>query len=505
MQLKSSPYPESIDSIARATVKNTAWNYGTFVLSKSVIFFSTVILARILSPDDFGLLALASITVIYLDQLSDLGISSALIFDQKHAERSPNVGFLLSMIVGTLLTLITFFSAPLIAEFFHEPRISPVLRVLSLYFVLYALSSVHQTLLQKQLKFSKRFFPELGKTIVKAVVSIAMALTGFGVWSLVWGQVTGQAAASLLYWNASRWRPRFEYDSKIARSLLRYGSQITIVGVLAVVYKNIDYVIVGRRLGIQQLGFYTMGFRLPELIIISMCSIVGQAIFPAYAKLQTNQEALRSGYLATTRYMAFFSVPVGFLLFLLAPEFIHVFYTPRWNNTVPVLRAISLYSIFFSLSFNVGDIYKATGRPVILNYLALFKLVITVPVLWVASSFGIYYVALGHLATIIVISAVQIAVGTRILRAPLSAILTTLAPPFISGAVMLTAVYLLQRLIAHLSPAERLVILAPFGALIYLASIYLSDKNLMEGPLRLFRLRLRVRIDKLFQLVTTKD
>jgi PST family polysaccharide transporter len=171
------------------------------------------------------------------------------------------------------------------------------LQALALTFVLSGLGSIHESRLKKSMQFKQLFAAEMGRTIVKGGLSILLALLGFGVWSLVIGQLAGTLAATIILWIALPWRPRFGtsiFDWEIARSLSGYGSQLILVDLLGMVHKNIDYLIVGRRMDSTQLGYYSMAFRIPELVIISTV-MLSMGFVPGLCHLRKDMQALRKG------------------------------------------------------------------------------------------------------------------------------------------------------------------------------------------------------------------
>ena len=370
---------EDQKSLVHSTVKGTAWNYATFLLGKAVTFAATIVLARVLSPENFGLMSLALIAINYLDTFGELGVGSAVIYKQDNTEKNANVAFTLAMTVNILLAVIAFAIAPAVAAFFNEPQLTRIIQALSVTFILSGLGRIHEARLKKDMAFRKTVIPELAKTTAKAVVSIGMGLLGYGVWSLVWGQVAGSLVVSILYWHVLRWRPRLSLDLSTTRQLVNYSGQIVVSEILGMIQNNLDYLIIGKRLDSLRLGYYTMAFRVPELLIINLCYVISQALFPAYARLQDQPEALKKGFLLTLQYTSLFTVPVGVGLFFITPEFVQVVFSDRWLPAIPAMQALALYALVYSLSFNAGDIYKATGRPDILNKLSIVKLGIDHP------------------------------------------------------------------------------------------------------------------------------
>ena len=470
---------EDNSGIARTAVRSAAWSYATFVGSKGLVFITTVILARLLTPEDFGLLALGMLAINYLDTLDDLGVADALIYHQKDPLRTLNAAFLLNTLSATIVTLIAYFGAPLVAEFFHEPRVTDIVRALSFVFVLASTGHLLEARLRKGLDFRSRFGIEVTKGLLKGGISILFAIMGFGVWSLVWGQLLGAAAGTLLYWIKSRWIPRLIFDPEITRSLIGYGWQMTLVSILGMIHKNIDYLIVGYRMDAVQLGYYTMGFRLPELIIISFCQVVAQIMFPTYAKMQDKIDVLRAGYAKTLRYVSLVTVPAGIGVFMIASDFVHVFYTERWAPAIPVVQTLAIYALIYSLSYNAGDIYKATGRPDLLNKISIIKLLITLPALWIAASYNIFYVALAQLLTTVILTLIRLWIASRVIGLEFLKILAAFWPSFLAAGAMLLGNFALGFMLTDFPALTRMFITIAVGIFLYTITFWLVDREFL--------------------------
>ncbi len=468
----------------QAAVRGTFWNYATFALSKSVTFLSVVLLARILMPEDFGLFSLGLLAINLFEKMSDGGIGAAYIYLQSGADKAFRVGLLLSILTGATLTCLALAGAPLIAAFFDEPQLVDIIRVLAASFIISGVSSIPESLLKKELHFRKRIVPELTKSLLKGGVSITLALLGWGVWSLVWGQMAGRIGATALYMRMSSRRLKLEFDRETANTLLRYGLQIVGVNILGTILMNADYLIIGHRLDAAALGFYTMAFRLPELAIINICYLTAQVVFPTYAKLQDDLDALRPAWITTLRFVSLFTVPAGIGMAMIAPDFVSVFFSDRWAPAAPAMQVLALSSMVYSLSFNAGDLYKATGRPSILTRLGLFRLSITLPVLWYAARYGIVHVALGLLVIAAVMTTLELGIVSRILALRPVEILAALRPAGGAALVMAISLLAIARPLSDMNSVGRLATSVACGALFYSVTIWVTDRKLIAQAIR---------------------
>ena len=463
--------------IARKSIHGIFWNYASFALGKGLVLVTTAVLARLLTPEEFGLVAFATIAIDYLAILKDLGLGAALIQRRQNIDEAANTVFTMNLLLGAGLTLITFVMAPLVAAFFQEPLVTPMLRWLGFSFVLTALGSVHIVRLQRELEFRRKLVPDLGRSIVKGVVSIGLALTGFGVWALIVGQIAGVVIGVILAWIVFPWRPRLTINFGLASGLLRYGLALVGVDALNIATDNLDYIIIGRVFGNTALGIYTLAFRLPELLVLNPLWVMAGAVFPAYATLQEHPETLRRGFLATVRFVEILCVPLSLGLMLVADPLVRVIFGEQWLAAIPIVRILALFVLIRSISFNAGDVYKAVGRSDILVKLELLNMVVLVPLLLFGSNFGLIGVAIGHVLASVVRMVADLIVASRFIKVSVADILLELKPSFLGGAALTLLVFSGLYLTVEAAALVRLLVTIPLGAAGYLGVLWLLERE----------------------------
>ena len=466
-------------NFAKTTIKGTVWVYASHYGGKLLVFVSTVILARLLTLEDFGIVGFALVVISFLNVLNDLGIGSAIIY-YKDDEDAANTGFWLGIGMGIVLCAMTWFIAPLAGIFFQDLRAVAVTRALGITFPIIALGNIHEALLHKNLAFKRKFIPDVTKMTSKGMTSILLALLGFGFWSMVVGQMVGAIVLVIAYWLTLGFRPKFRFDKKLARPLLSYGSGIVAVNAVAILLTNADYLFVARFLGASALGVYTLAFRIPDMLIIQFCTVVGKVLFPVYAKMRDGQQSLENAFLMTMRYVSMITVPLGLGLALVAEPFVLTFFTAKWAEAIPVMRAISIYALIFSLAYNAGSIYKAEGKPMLLTKLALIRAAMLMPALWWAATGPGTIAAIGwaHAAVALVAGMMNLIVAGRIINTPFSKILTTLRPSFIGGGLMSLGVTAVLITTASFPPILQLILAVTVGGGIYLGFIWFTEQEL---------------------------
>jgi O-antigen/teichoic acid export membrane protein len=463
------------DDLGTTAARAIAWNYISFASGKVLVLITMTVLARLLTPEQFGIVGFATLVTAYLSVLKDLGLGAAVIQRQDDVEESAQTVFVLNLIIGAVLTSITYLAAPLVASFFREPLVTPLLRVLGFTFVLESLGSMHVVLLKKNLDFRRKLVPDVGQSIVKGVVAISAAATGFGVWALVWGHLAGVLAFVVLSWVAIPWRPTWRVHRRLIRPLSRFGAPLIVTDVQYAIWSNLDYVVVGRLLGDAALGVYTLAYRLPELLVHSVWRVLAQAVFPVFSRLQNDLAALRAGFLATIRYTQLAVVPLCVGLFVTAEPAVAVVFGDQWAAVVPVLQVMAVFSLVASVGVNAGDVYKALGRPGVLAKLAAIELVLLVPALIYGAQYGVVGVAWAHAIVATIDSLVRLGVARSMLQLPLRDIGRQLMPSLGAGAILAGTAWATLRFTASLGNLPSLLITAAIGASTYALAIWRLD------------------------------
>jgi PST family polysaccharide transporter len=455
-------------------------SYGSFLVSRALVFLSTLVLARLLAPKDFGLVGLALLIVGFLDVAKNLGVTSALIFRQDIADEDADEVFVLNLLSGLVFFGLCWVLSPLAAAFFYDGRVTALTRVLGFSFVLSGLGGVHLAILQRQMNFLRRLMPDLLQSLLKGVVSISLALAGVGYWSLVWGQLAGIAVSTLAAWALWPWIPALTLRWRSARGLLAYGLHITAIDLLGVTVGNIDYVIVGRLLGKTPLGLYTMAYTIPQMLTLSLSIALSRVLFPAYARVKGDPEKLRQGYLSVLRYSTLALVPVGLGLFAVAPALVHTLYNKQWWPAVPALQALAIYASIFAIGWNAGDIWKATGRPDIVWKLTIGQAVVLAPALLLGAHLGGFVgVAVMQIAVVMPYSLVRFWLTRRAIGLRFSAIAAALRVPLMAGLCMLVVCLGLGWVVgARLAPPVVLVAQVALGGGVYALVVHAMDPEI---------------------------
>ncbi len=428
-------------NFAQAAVRGVFWTYSSFYIGKLMVFVSTAILARLLSQTDFGVVSFATLFIGFLDTINSAGISSALIYYQNDKEAAYSA-FWLDLGIGVLMVVGAWLVAPFVGRYFDDVRVISFVRALSIVFLIDSLEDVPKVLLTRSLSFNVKFIPDTLQAVIKGLTSILFAVLGFGAWSLVIGQISGALVSMITFWVIVPWRPKLMLSIKWLRSIFYYGGGVVASNILSYVLTNIDYLFVGYYLGAAALGVYTVAFRIPELLIVQFCSLVGKVIFPVYAKIKDESDMLNKAFLTTMNYVSLVTVPIGLGLMLIAKPFVITIFTDKWSEAIPVMRAISLYALFLSLGYNANHVYKAKGEISVMTTISTVRVVLLAPALWWATSQikSIEAVGWTHAVIAFIAGAVNLIVASRLLKISPLSIFTTLRSSIVAGGFMVIVV-----------------------------------------------------------------
>jgi O-antigen/teichoic acid export membrane protein len=462
-------------SLGTRTSRGMLWAYGSYVGGRLLVLVSTAILARLLNPRDFGLVALALIFTALLESVSDLGVGQALVVvrgDDEHVAERAETAFVFTVAMGAGLTILTAALSPLAAVFFHQPQLVGLLAVLGTNFLVRSLGATHYALSQKRMDFRARTVAEMSDVVIRGLTGIALALAGAGAWSLVIGYLVGTTTLTAAMWLLVPWRPQLRPQRAHVRELVGFGGKISAIAVVGAVISNVDYVFVGRVLGATSLGLYTLGFRLPELIVINLSIVAGEVLFPALAAVE--RPALGHAFLVSLRYTVMVAVPCAVLLVALAEPLTLGAFGDQWRSSVGPMRVLSLYALAVAIGIPAGSAYKATGRAGVLLWLAVPRCLLAVAAIAVFVDRGIVAVAACQAAVAALFAVVGIVLASRLLDVGVHRLWSAIWPSLIGALAMLAVALAVNAAVGP--PWLALVTAGPLASTAYLGTLWLIDR-----------------------------
>ena len=320
-----------------------------------------VFLARILSPAEFGLIAMLSVVIAIGNSLMDSGLTSSLIRSRILGQKDYSTVFIFNLIGGISAYIILYCIAPFIAEFYNQPLLTQIAKVYGLTFIINSFFSIQNTLLIKEMRFKQQALMQIPSVIVGGCCGIFLAVHDYGVWSLVWMQITSALVSTLLHWYYSAWRPRFIFNQKSFKKHFYFGYKMTLSGLLDTLYQNIYTIIIGKFYVAAQLGYYSRAQTLSQLPIGIISTSVNKVAYPMFSSISNDNEKLKSAYKKLMQQVLFWNAPGLVYLAIIANPLISVLLTDKWLPAVPYFQILCLAGIMYPLhSYNL-NILKVKG------------------------------------------------------------------------------------------------------------------------------------------------
>lgn len=363
-------------SLKRRVVRSGLW-VGLSDLSLAVLgIVRSVVMARLLTPEIFGLMGLAQTATSAIDTFTRPGIGEALIVRQQSFDEARGTGFTLLVLRGVLLAMVLALAAPWVAKFYGTDELTPMLQVLSLVFVLGSLQNINVFEKRRELEFRQLTYLSQATAWVSMIVTIGATVWLRNVWALVIGQIASVAIGALLsYWIIAG-SFRFTFNAAIARELLSYGKFITGASMVLFVASQLDLVLIGKLLGAEQLGFYALAFTATQLVTTSLSKAASAIMMPAYSKLKSDLPALKRAFLRTVSLVMLVILPTTAGMILVAAPLVEVVYGEMWLPAVEPVRLLAVFGLFMSLVALSGYLFQGMGVPSVAFKLGILRLTI---------------------------------------------------------------------------------------------------------------------------------
>lgn len=349
----------------------------------------TLILARLLTPKEFGLIGMLTIFILVSQTLVNGGFNQALIRQQDVDEEDYSTVFYINLIVSLILYLILFFAAPLIADFYDQHELTLLTRVLSTIFLINAFSYVQEAKLTKEMQFKKLMFINLPSTIIGGMVSIIMAMKGHGVWSIVALQLITKLAYSMQIWAYSSWRPMAVFNKERALSLFSFGGKLALSGVINTIYQNIYLVVIGKFFSVSNVGYYQNANNLVQYPVNTFSMALNKVVFSAFSSIQNDNRKLKEGYKMIIRQILFWVCPAFIIAGVLAVPLFRFIFTEKWLPAVPYFQWLCVVGILLPVNSYNLNILNVKGRSDLFLRLEIIKKIIISIGLVIAIPFGI--------------------------------------------------------------------------------------------------------------------
>ena len=483
---------KTMSVIKQKAVSGIKWSAISQIGKQGTQLITTVILARLLLPSDFGLLGMAMVVIGFINIFRDLGTSAAII-QQKELSSAllPSI-FLVNVGFGLLATIVLLLVAPFGGIFYQEPRVVAVLQILSPSFFISGLGIVHQALLERSLSFNSLARLEIASMLIGAIAGITLALFGAGVWSLVIQSLTTVSLATALLWLSSPWRPTWAFDWKEVKMISGFSLNLTGFSVLNYFARNADYLLIGRYLGAQELGYYTLAYRILLFPIQNISAVIGRVLYPVLSTFQEKNERFASAYLKVVASIALVTFPLMMGVLVLAKPFVLTFFGEKWQPVILLIMILAPVGLIQSVGTTVGVIYQAKGRTDWMFRWGLGAGIFVVMVFVLGLRWGIVGVAVAYALASFILAYPSFFIPFRLIRLKFSQMIRFVAASFLNSSLMFVALVLLRAILPSSLPNPIVLALCVIvGFVVYGFASWLTNREQIKELWALTGLRRR--------------
>lgn len=421
--------------------KGAAWMVAFKFAQRGLGLLSTIILARLLLPDDFGVIAMALTIFALLQLLSAFGFDMAIIQRAEVTRAHLDTAWTFTFALGCVTALLLLALARPTADFYGDPRLEGVIYLLALGAVFEGCQNIGIVAFRKDLEFHKEFWFLTGKKAASFLVAIPLAIWLRNYWALVIGMVSGQLLMTLVSYYVHPYRPRLALSA--ARDLLAFSSWLLVNNFCHFLTERLSHFIIGKVSGSSALGLYSMSFDLSTAPTAELMAPINRAVFPGYAKLAVDKEALKRAYLDVISPITLFAFPAGVGIAAIADPLVRVVLGPNWLETIPMIELFGLFGALAALTSNLSSVYLALGRPAILTSLMVLRLAFLIPALFILTqAHGPIGAAWATLAVALGYTPLAFAVALKILALPPGALIGAIWRPLAASLGMFYCVRL---------------------------------------------------------------
>jgi PST family polysaccharide transporter len=466
---------EELEFLGKEVASSAMWT-GVSTAGRLVMQVGMLaIVARHVGLADYGLMGMVTTVTNFLLNFRDLGTGPALVQRKTLTGSLEDSVFWLNALMGVLLTILVALLSWPVAWFNRQPPLVPLVQFAALGFLVSSLGVVPMSLLQREMKFRKLAFAELGGYLAGVIVAVTLAMTGHGVWSLAWFMLTNVTCTVALFWIAGGWRPRSSGSIAEIKSIA--GFSLNLLGFTSVNYwsRNADALVVSRFLGDVAMGLYGQAYNVMMFPIQNITQTLGRVLFPAMSRMQADHERFRSAYLRVCGVIALVTFPLMMGLMVVARPFIATLLGVNWLPMVPVLLILAPVGMLQSVWTTAGVIYTAKGRTDLMFRYAIVTICVLVPCFLIGSRWGIEGVAASYAVANLLLIYPSCAIPLGLIDLDFSSLVRTIWPAFLSSSLMaaLTYGWLLGVKWAGLQePSLQLASSVAFGVMAYLATLY---------------------------------
>ena len=476
------------DSLSKKFRKGAIWVTGIGIFARGVNFVSAIVLTRLLNPEDFGLLAIATSIIAFSHGTTQTGFNAAIIQRQKEPGKFLNSAWSIEVLRGLILGVIIGISAPLFAYFFKDQRVTLILRVLCLTFIFTGLNNIGVIWFRKNLDFRKQFVFEVIPQVANVIIVIPLVFILRNVWALVIAGVSASAIRCLISYTMHPFRPKFDFNLNRIKELFNFGKWILSLSIINMIREQGLPMFIGKFFNFTILGFYNRACAFTKKIFFELIEILWRIGFPAFSQISNEITKLRKVFLIVLKVITFIGFPIAAGIFILSWEFTHFILTDKWIKIVPLIKILSLNAFIIVISAPVSISLQSLGKPSILTKISLINLIMVFLMIYpLAVQMGIT----GVILTIFLSNIITAPIGwyklLRLLKIDARYFIMQILQPFSITIIMVIVIMALKTYLYPINSVFDLLIYILIGAITYIIFTFLFDKMFNTRFLLLFK------------------
>lgn len=451
-----------------SALKNFIWRFAERSGAQLVTFIVSIVLARILAPEDYGQIALITVFTTIMQVFVDSGLGTALIQKKDANDLDFSSVFYFNFVICLVLYVVMFVAAPFIAGFYGDSSLTPIIRVISLTIIISGVKGIQQSYVSRNMLFKRFFYSTLGGTIFSAFLGIALAYTGFGVWAIVAQQLSNTAIDTLILWLTVKWRPKRMFSWRRLKGLLSFGWKMLASSLLDTVYNNVRSLIIGKMYSSSDLAYYDQGQKFPNVIVTNINTSIDSVLLPTMASAQDDADRVKSMTCRAIKTSTYIMAPLMMGLAFCAEPIVELVLTDKWLPCVPFLRIFCITYMFYPIHTANLNAIKAMGRSDLFLKLEIAKKIVGMILLLFTMWFGVMAMAYSLLVSSVLSQIINSWPNRKLLNYGYLEQLKDILPGIILAVFMGFCVNLVSLL--DLSNIVTLLIQIPLGAVIYIVS-----------------------------------
>lgn len=386
-------------SLKKNAISGVFWTFTQQFGMQIISFFVSIVLARLLLPEEFGLIGMITVFMAVGQSLMDSGLTQSLIRTDKPDQSDYSTVFFFNLGGSIIVYGILFFAAPYIALFYNQEILKGILPIYCLSFIITAFSAVQLTRLTKKMDFKTQMIIAIPSVLISGLLGVYLAYQGYGVWALVWMNLSQSSLNTIQLWLKTKWRPSFVFNIQKFKYHFHFGYKLTLSGLLDTVFRNIYQIIIGKFFLASQVGFYTRADSLKNLPVTNISNALNKVTYPLFARIQNDDLRLKNAYRQIMQMVIFIIAPVLVFLGVLAEPLVRFLFTEKWLPAVPYFQVLCLTGILYPIHAYNLNVLKVKGRSDLFLRLEIIKKILVVLTVAVSIQFGIMGLIWGQVFT----------------------------------------------------------------------------------------------------------